>query len=101
MSGRVLRAQRDVIARFRRIANLYVAYTNSDRSPEEFGREFVVAVGEIMEGKTIDQLELFHIDVSEIEDVVAHGRQEVLDDPEGAKRSYHQPLFLHGRMRRG
>jgi hypothetical protein len=91
MGARVLRAQRDVVARYRRISNLYVAYTNSDGSPGEYGREFFIAVGEILEGKSIEQLELFHIDVSEIEDVVAYGQREVPNDREPERRPYKRP----------
>lgn len=101
MAGRVLRAQQDVLARYKRISNLYIAYVNSDLSPEEFGREFVFAVGDILEGKTVDQLELFHIDVAEIEDVVSHGRGEGIDEKAERRRPYRRPAFRHVRLRRG
>lgn len=97
MGSRVLRAQRDVVARYRRVSNLYVAYTNSDGSPGEYGREFFIAIGEILEGKTIEQLELFHIDKSEVEDVVAYGQREAVNDREAEKRPYRRPAVSSDR----
>jgi len=92
MGGQALRAQQDIVARYRRVSNLYVAYTNSDGTPEEYGREFTIAVGELLEGQNINQLELFHINVDDVEDIVSYGKKEEARSAHAAgKRVYQKP----------
>jgi len=48
-------------ARCQAILNLHIAYTNSGKFPDEFGREFFIAVGEILSGVPLEQIEVYHI----------------------------------------
>jgi len=73
MSGRVGKVQRELVTRYNRIANLYIAYTNSGAFADEFGREFFHAVGDILNGTPIDKLTLHHIDPSAFEEIVRRG----------------------------
>lgn len=59
--GRASRLLHELADRCRRISNLYIAYHNSGKSADEFGREFFVAVGEILNGTSMEQLELYHV----------------------------------------
>lgn len=61
LSSRVLNVQRELLARFDRISNLWVAYHNCGKYPDDFGREFYHAVGKILQGYSLDKIELFHI----------------------------------------
>ena len=72
---RVTIVQRDLIARLDRIVDLIIAYNLSGKPPDEIGREFYYAVGELTEGVPLDQLELFHIDSKEIEKIAVHGKR--------------------------
>lgn len=65
--------QKLLALRCRDIANLYIAYTNSGKFPDEFGREFYHAVGDILNGVPINRLELHHI-TGPIDDVVGERR---------------------------
>ena len=75
-TSRVIRAQQDIVARYKRVANLWAAYLTSDAYPEDFGREFYHAVGEILEGKPLADLDLYHIDASKIQDIIVHGKEK-------------------------
>lgn len=75
-AGRVIRAQQDIVARYKRVANLWAAYLTSDAYPEDFGREFYHAVGEILEGKPLAELDLYHIDGSKVQDIIVHGKEK-------------------------
>lgn len=75
-TGRVIRAQQDIIARYKRVANLWAAYLTSDAYPEDFGREFYHAVGEILEGKPLAELDLYHIDATKVQDIIVHGKEK-------------------------
>ena len=70
MQGRPQRVQRELIERYSRISNLYIAYVNSGKFPDEFGREFFHAVGDILQGTSVDQLTLFHVESSSVAPVV-------------------------------
>lgn len=61
LSSRVLSVQRELLARFDRISNLWVAYHNSGKYPDDFGREFYHAVGKLLQGHPLDKIELYHI----------------------------------------
>ena len=75
-TSRVLRAQQDIVARYKRVANLWAAYLTSDAYPEDFGREFYHAVGEILEGKPLTELDLYHIDAAAVQDIIVHGKEK-------------------------
>ncbi len=62
ISSRVLNVQRELVARFDRISNLWVAYHNSGKYPDDFGREFYHAVGKLLQGYPLNKIELYHID---------------------------------------
>ena len=95
MPNRVAQVQKEVLAKFKRVSNLWVAYFNSGAAPEEFGREFWHAVGDILQGKPINALELFHIDPNSVEDVIMHGRER---NGKGKKSTTHRkPSILAGR----
>lgn len=70
--SRVEKVQREIIQRYDHISNLYVAYMNSGKYSDEFGREFFHAVGEILQGKPVRQLTLFHLSTETIEEIVNH-----------------------------
>lgn len=74
VSRRVLQDQRDVLARLDDISNLWVAYHNSGKYPDEYGREFFHAVGHVLKGTTLQDLKLFHVEACSIEEVVSHAR---------------------------
>ena len=56
--------------RCRRISNLFMAYHNSGKSSEVFGREFYHAVGDILNGTPLHRLEVFHVDPKKIPEVL-------------------------------
>jgi len=92
-SERVLKTQAEVLARYRRIGDLWAGYyAKSTEGPEVFGREFYHAVGELLQGKPLEKLELMHLDVHELEAVVFPGR---VNGPDKKRKPYHKP-----RMRR-
>lgn len=64
--------QREIVERYDNISNLYVAYMNCGRFSDEFGREFFHAVGEVLQGKSIKQLTLFHLDSKTVDEIVNH-----------------------------
>lgn len=72
MARRMEKVQREIVQRYDHISNLYVAYMNSGKFPDEFGREFFHAVGEIIQGVPVKQLTLFHLDPTAVEDIVDH-----------------------------
>jgi len=72
MAGRVQKVQQEIVARYNRVTNLYIAYMNSGELPDVIGREFFHAVGDVLQGKPVEQLELYHIDASSVESVVRH-----------------------------
>lgn len=72
MARRMEKVQREIVQRYDHISNLYVAYMNSGKFPDEFGREFFHAVGEIIQGVPIKQLTLFHLDSTAVEEIVDH-----------------------------
>ncbi len=76
MADRALRVQREILARYDRIVNLWVTYHNSHLSPDVFGREFYCAVGELMQGVSLEKLSICHIDPKNIEFIVSHGSQD-------------------------
>lgn len=59
--------------RYKQIADMWVAYHISNEDPAVFGREFYHAVGEILQGNPLNQLELYHIDTSTVKPVVFTG----------------------------
>lgn len=61
LSSRVLNVQRELLTRFDRISNLWVAYHNSGKFPDDFGREFYHAVGKLLQGHPLSKIELYHI----------------------------------------
>lgn len=77
MSKQIQKATKDLLARYRRIADLWIAYqVKSDESPAVYGREFYQAVGELLQGIPTKKLELHHIDVADVESVVFPGNPE-------------------------
>lgn len=94
ISKRVLKTQAEVLARYRRIGDLWTGYyAKCIEGPEVFGREFFHAVGELLQGKPLDKLELVHLNVRELESVVFPGR---MDDK---KRPYRKPRMRGKRDR--
>ncbi len=92
LSSRVLNVQRDVLARFDRISNLWVAYHNSGKFPDDFGREFYHAVGKLLQGHPVDKIELYHISPAEVPKVVSYaevfereviGKQKTMTEKKG------------------
>lgn len=77
MNRQTLKLHRDLVARYRRIADLWVAYNvKSEDGPEVYGREFYHAVGELLQGIPMKRLELHHIRTSDVEPIVHIGRSE-------------------------
>jgi hypothetical protein len=72
---RLLRAQRDILTRYDRISNLWVAYHNSGKYPDDFGREFYYAIGKLLQGAPVSDLPLHHLDPEEVEPIVEHTKQ--------------------------
>lgn len=69
--------QKEIVKRYRSIVDLWVAYhTKSDEGPETFGREFYIAVGDLLQGVPSKKLELHHIDARDIEQVLQPSRSE-------------------------
>jgi hypothetical protein len=88
-SQRVLKTQAEVLARYRRIGDLWAAYyARSTVGPEVFGREFYHAVGELLQGTPLEKLELVHLDVQELESIVFPGK---MDDQQTSKQRYRRP----------
>ena len=52
------------------ISNLWIAYHGSGKYPDDFGREFFYAVGAILHGREVAQLELCHVNPAAIAQVV-------------------------------
>jgi hypothetical protein len=70
-NDKVLQQQADLAERCRRVINLYIAYHNSGECADVFGREFYHAVGDILNGTSLKNLEVFHINPKNISEVVA------------------------------
>lgn len=64
--------KREILRRYAYISNLYIAYVNRGKDPEEVGREFFLAVGDILNGTPLDRLTLYHVDPEIITDVAQH-----------------------------
>lgn len=65
------RAREILAEKCRRISSLWVAYYNSGKSSDVFGREFYHAVGDVLNGTPLSKLELFHIDPKKIADILS------------------------------
>lgn len=72
MASRVEKIKGEIAQRYDNIVNLYVAYMNSGKYPDMFGREFFHAVGDILQGTPVKQLVLFHLEANEVEQIVNH-----------------------------
>lgn len=72
---RLFRVQQEILARYDCIINLWVAYHNSGKFPDDFGREFYYAVGKLLQGTPIPELHLQHLDPAEIHSVVDNSKQ--------------------------
>ena len=72
MAQRVEKLQKEIVGRYDRISNLYIAYVNSGKFSDEFGREFFHAVGDILQGVSHKNLTLYHLGNTPIPDVVDH-----------------------------
>jgi len=71
MKKRAQEAEAEALDRYRRIGNLWTGYyAQCSEGPEVFGREFFHAVGELLQGRDLEQLELMHISTNELEEVV-------------------------------
>jgi len=93
MSDRVQKTQMEILTRYKRIGNLWTGYyARSKDGPEVFGREFYHAVGELLQGKPLDVLELTHINAEELEEVVfaRKARGPGSKDPENRARKQTQ-----------
>ena len=89
MSKRVLKTQAEVLARYRRVGDLWTGYyAKSTVGPEVFGREFYHAVGELLQGRKLENLELVHLNVEELEEVVFPGR---MNGKEEKRQRYRKP----------
>ncbi len=83
MVKQFIKVQKDALARYKRIADLWVAYYVHGEDPSEFGREFYHAVGELLEGVPVDKLMLHHVTPNQVESVVFTGRS---NEKEKAKK---------------
>jgi len=72
---RLLNAQREILVRYDRISNLWVAYHNSGKYPDDFGREFYYAIGKLLQGTPVPGLPLHHLDPEEVAPIVEHTKQ--------------------------
>jgi len=98
---RVEKVQLEIIKRYDNISNLYVAYMNCGKHSDDFGREFFHAVGEILQGASVAQLTLYHLNRTEIEDIVDHtvsrggiaGEKKGPRSPVRTKRRYRKPTI--------
>jgi len=72
MPQREERLQQEIIERYDRISNLYVAYINSGKFSDVFGREFFHAVGDILQGVSNKNLMLYHLAGTPLTDIVDH-----------------------------
>lgn len=72
---RLLSAQRELLVRYDRISNLWVAYHNSGKYPDDFGREFYYAIGKLLQGAPVSGLPLHHLDPEEVDPIVEHTKQ--------------------------
>lgn len=68
---RVLKVQLEVLGRLDEVTNLWIAYHNSGKFPDEFGREFFHAIGKILQGSKVADLKLSHIPTERVSPVVA------------------------------
>jgi hypothetical protein len=76
MSKQIQKVHTDLLTRYRRIADLWIAYqVKNEDGPAVYGREFYQAVGELLQGLPTKKLELYHIDVTDVESVVFPGAQ--------------------------
>jgi hypothetical protein len=69
---RVEKVQREIVERYDNISNIYVAYMNCGKHSDEFGREFFHAVGEILQGRPVRNLTLYHLNPKAVEGIVDH-----------------------------
>jgi len=77
MSKQTQKTTKSLLDKYHRIVDLWVAYqVNSDEGPVVYGREFYLAVGELLQGIPTKKLELQHIDVADVESVVLPGNLE-------------------------
>ncbi len=91
MSKRVLKTQAEVITRYRRIADLWATYyAKCAEGPEVFGREFYHAVGELLQGNPLENLELVHLDICNLEAVVFPGK---VNNSGTQKHTYKKPTI--------
>lgn len=95
---RVEKVQREIIERYDNISNLYVAYMNCGKHSDEFGREFFHAVGEILQGKPVRGLTLYHLDAATVQGIVDHtvSRGGIAKEPHPKKRTlarYRRPTM--------
>lgn len=74
------RRQVELAERCQRIANLYIAYHNSGEAADVFGREFFYAVGDILNGTPIKNLEIFHINPREVTEVLSTKERKTHDE---------------------
>lgn len=72
MSQRVEKLQKEIVGRYDRISNLFIAYVNSGKFSDEFGREFFHAVGDILQGVPDKNLTLYHLGGTPLPEVVDH-----------------------------
>lgn len=84
---RTLKVQKEAITRYKRIADLWVAYYVHGEDPLEFGREFYHAVGDLLEGNPLSKLSLYHINNEDVQNVVFTGREKSDDERTEAKQT--------------
>lgn len=65
-SGLSIKVTADVVQRLTAIKTLWLALQNEPLTAAEMGGEFYIAVGEILEGKTLNQLEFNKINKQRI-----------------------------------
>lgn len=67
--GRPAKVSREIVERYRLIRAAHTTlYNQLDNDVTKFGAEFFYFVGDVMEGKPIDQVNLRHIDLNRVRD---------------------------------
>ena len=82
---RAQHTMQNLAERCRRISNVYAAYLNCRKEPREFGAEFFRAVGELLNGTPVEQLELQFVTIDQIQEVVVSKTLQN-NKPRGRKR---------------
>lgn len=75
MSGRPSKLVREIIERYKLIRAIHTCYyTQLDAEPTQFSTEFYYLVGDILEGRPIDESTLRFIDMSRVYEFLKEDR---------------------------